>query len=318
MASNTILKVVVFSVLLSLAVGASAQVPDILKSAAKPTEPVKSLPQLQPSPPANGGAPKEAPKLPWEPASTTTAAPNTKAAQPAAQASAPSLKIATDAAKPSSAAVQTKGDTDTAKVDKIASKMFPHKRVTPTSTVAEPQQKSRSSWADQMSAAGEELALLERQASILERQAKVEELRRKVGAPSVAAKAAKAQTRIEIPTPLPAVRSIDITRGRATAVVDTGVSQMNVYVGSTVGKLRVQEIFIDRVSFNDGKSVQVAAVTFPAAPSVSGQQPPPSLQPFMNPPVASAMFPPAAPVMSPRVGGGAAAAPPAPAPVKLR
>jgi hypothetical protein len=313
MASSAILKVAVSSVLLSLAVGAVAQVPDILKAAAKPAEPAKP----QALPPANGAAPKEAPKLPWEPATpTAAAAPNTKGA---AQASAPSAKSATEAATPATAAVQTKGDTDSSKVEKIDSKMFPHKRVTPTSTVAESSQKSRSSWADQMSAAGEELALLERQAALLERQVKVEELRRKVGAPSASAKAGKVQAQIEVPTPLPAVRSIDITRGRATAVVDTGVSQMNVYVGSTVGKLRVQEIQLDRVSFNDGKSVQVATVTFPAPPSASATQPPPSLQPFMNPPVAAAMVPPA-PVMPPRVGGGAAAkaSPASPVPVQPR
>jgi hypothetical protein len=317
MASSTV-KTAVSSVLLSLSIGASAQVPDILKSAAKATEPAK--PQPQPSPANGAAATKEAPKLPWDPAApTTAAAPNTKAIQPAAQPPAPSVKNSTEPAKLVPASVQTKGDTDSSKIEKIDTKMFPHKRVTPTSTVTESQQKSRSSWADQMSAAGEELALLERQAAILERQAKVDELRRKVGAPSVATKASKAHAQIEIPTPLPAVRSIDITRGRATAVVDMGVSQLNVYVGSTVGKLRVEEILIDRVSFNDGKSVHIVSVTFPAAPSASGQQPTPSLQPFMNPPVASAMVPPGSPVMSPRVGGGAAAVAVPPAqPVQLR
>ena len=52
MASSTV-KTAVSSVLLSLSIGASAQVPDFLKSAAKATEPAKSPPQ--PSP-ANGAA----------------------------------------------------------------------------------------------------------------------------------------------------------------------------------------------------------------------------------------------------------------------
>ncbi|MCE2721952.1 MAG: hypothetical protein LW865_01520 [Betaproteobacteria bacterium] len=272
MALNNTSRIVLGFTLALAGATAHAQVPDALKAISKASEAPKA-------PAAAPSASKEPPKLPWEPA------------QPP-QVASPSPK------KPSPAAVTpnaTKGVVDSDKVERIDDKMYPGKKPPKASaSVKESSVIPRTSWADQMTAATEELALLEKQAALLDRQAKVDEMRKKLGV-STQHSGGKQSAPAEIHLPPPAVRSIDITRGRATAMVDNGIEQRVVFVGSTIGKYRIQEIHIDRVVFADSRGPLVAAVSFPALPSTSGgpaQQA--SIQPFLTPPQLPA----------PRVNGG--------------